>query len=138
MKKEVKIQVKGLQRDEEAEEKVETAAFGECDITGEGCCLKYDEISEDGNVTKTLIRITKERIEVIKRGAIESEMIFVPGTVTETKYNTCYGVLDMAVDTAHAEYEMMEEGIRAEIGYVLYLNGSRISVNLLNITAVFL
>lgn len=138
MRREVKIQVKGLQRNEEAEETVETAAFGECDMTSGSCCLKYDELSEDGDVTKTLIRITEESIEVIKRGNIDSKMVFVPNTVTETKYNTCYGVLDMAIDTAHAGYEVMEDGVRVKIEYVLYLNGNRISVNLLNIKAVFL
>ena len=97
LKREVKIQIKGIQRNEEAEESIETAAFGEFDQTGENYYLKYEELSEDGEITKTLIKIYDKNIEVIKRGSIESKMVFIPNTVTETDYSTCYGVLAMSV-----------------------------------------
>lgn len=138
MKREVKIQVRGLQRGEEAEETVETAAFGEFARIGGSYCLKYDELSEDGDVVKTLIKISDKGMEVIKRGSIESKMAFIPQMVTETDYSTCYGTLAMAVDTSRTEFEITESSITLEIEYALYLNGSLASENLLNIEAVFL
>ncbi len=138
LKREVKIQIKGIQRNEEAEESIETAAFGEFDQTGENYYLKYEELSEDGEITKTLIKIYDKNIEVIKRGSIESKMVFIPNTVTETDYSTCYGVLAMSVSTLHTAFRMEENSVTAEIEYILYLNGTMVSVNFLNIEAVFL
>lgn len=138
LKKEVKIQIKGIQRNEEAEEIIETAAFGEFDQTGENYYLKYEELSEDGEITKTLIKIHDKNIEVIKRGSIESKMLFIPNEVTETDYSTCYGILAMAVSTIRTAFRVTENGAAAEIEYVLYLNGTMVSVNFLNIEAAFI
>lgn len=138
LKREVKIQIKGIQRNEEAEEAIETAAFGEFDQTGENYYLKYEELSEDGEITKTLIKMYKKNIEVIKRGSIESKMIFIPNTVTETDYSTCYGILAMSVNTLNTTFCVTDNGVTAEIEYILYLNGTMVSVNFLNIEAVFL
>lgn len=138
LKREVKIQIKGIQRNEEAEEIIETAAFGEFDQTNENYYLKYEEVSEEGEITKTLIKMQDKTIEVIKRGSIESKMVFIPNEVTETNYSTCYGVLVMAVSTMHTEFHVTEQKVEAEIEYILYLNGTMVSVNFLNIEAVFL
>ena len=138
LKREVKIQIKGIQRNEEAEEIIETAAFGEFDKIDENYYLKYEELSEDGEITKTLIKLQDKNIEVIKRGSIESKMVFIPNTMTKTEYSTCYGMIAMAVSTSHTSFDMSENGIKAEIEYVLYLNEIIVSVNLLNIEAVFL
>lgn len=138
LKREVKIQIKGIQKNEEAEEIIETAAFGEFDQTNENYYLKYEEVSEDGEITKTLIKIQDKNIEVIKRGSIESKMVFIPNEVTETDYSTCYGVLAMAVHTMHTEFHVTEQKVEVEIEYILYLNGTIVSVNFLNIEAVFL
>jgi len=138
LKREVKIQIKGIQRNEDAEEIIETAAFGEFDWTDENYYLKYEELSEDGEITKTLIKMKDKNIEVIKRGSIESKMVFIPNVVTQTNYNTCYGVLAMAVNTIHTAFHVTEDGVTAEIEYVLYLDGTMVSVNFLNIEAVFI
>lgn len=79
-----------------------------------------------------------KNIEVIKRGSIESKMVFIPNTVTETDYSTCYGVLAMSVSTLNTAFYVTEDSVTVEIEYILYLNGTMVSVNFLNIEAVFL
>ena len=86
MKKEVRIHITGIQRNEEAEELVESAAFGDFDTIAGKYYLKYEELSEEGGITKTIIRISDHSIEVMKHGDAESKMIFCPGKLTETDY----------------------------------------------------
>ncbi len=137
MKKEVRIHITGIQRNEEAEELVESAAFGDFDTIAGKYYLKYEELSEEGGITKTIIRISDHSIEVMKHGDAESKMIFCPGKLTETDYATSYGNLSMSLNTSLASYELTEEGICARIEYTLSLNGSFVSVNQLNIEALF-
>ena len=73
----------------------------------------------------------------VKHGDAESKMIFCPGKLTETDYATPYGNLSMSLNTSLASYELTEEGICARIEYTLSLNGSFVSVNQLNIEALF-
>lgn len=137
MKKEVRIHITGIQRNEEAEELVESGAFGDFDTIAGKYYLKYEELSEEGSITKTIIRISDHSIEVMKHGDAESKMIFCPGKLTETDYATPYGNLSMSLNTSLASYELTEEGICARIEYTLSLNGSFVSVNQLNIEALF-
>lgn len=137
MKREVHITIKGVQRDEENEEVIESAAFGEFSEVGKTCVLKYDEMSEDGDVTKTLIKLSGKGIEVIKRGNTNSKMEFYGGQVTENDYETMYGTLKMSVQTMSVGYELNEENVIAEVDYVLYLNDQMISRNFLQIEATF-
>ena len=134
---EVRIHITGIQRNEEAEELVESAAFGDFDTIAGKYYLKYEELSEEGGITKTIIRISDHTIEVMKHGDAESKMIFCPGKLTETDYATPYGNLSMSLNTSLASYELTEEGICARIEYTLSLNGSFVSVNQLNIEALF-
>lgn len=137
MKREVRIQITGVQKNDENEEIVETAAFGDFAVLGEKLCVKYEELSEEGDITKTLIKISDESVEVMKRGYVESKLVFAEGKVTETDYNTPYGIFAMSVDTARAAYELTEEGVSVDIEYTLFLNGEPVSINRLNMKAVF-
>ncbi|MDY5576230.1 MAG: DUF1934 domain-containing protein [Lachnospiraceae bacterium] len=137
MKREICISIKGIQKSEEGEELVETAAFGEFSCIGDTVFLKYDELSEEGAVTKTLIKIKNTCVEVTKCGYMESKMVFIPHTVTETDYSTPYGMLAMSLDTEDVAYNIEEKGVRIQITYLLYLNGTLVSKNQLNIEADF-
>ncbi len=135
MKQEVKIWIRGLQKGDGTEEVMETAAFGEfCTVAGK-YYLKYEELSEEGDSTRTLIKITDETIEVTKRGYTESKMIFVRGMMTRVDYHTPYGTIAMAVDTQELGYKVTEQGITVEIQYDLYLDGEKMSVNEMQIRA---
>lgn len=137
MKRDVHITIRGVQKDEENEEVIESAAFGEFSEVGNTYVLRYDEISEDGDVTKTLIKLSDKGIEVVKRGNTNSKMEFLGGEVTESDYETIYGTLQMAIQTHSVGFEMTEENVIAEVDYLLYLNGQMISRNFLQIEAKF-
>ena len=131
------LPIKGVQRDEENEAVIESAAFGEFSKVGNTYVLRYDEISEDGDVTKTMIKLSDTGIEVVKRGNTNSKMQFRGGEVTENDYETVYGTLQMAIQTMSLGFEMTEENVIAEVDYLLYLNGQMISRNFLQIEVIF-
>lgn len=136
MKRDVQINIKGIQKNEEAQEILESAAFGEFGLIGSTYCLRYEEISEDGDTIRTLIKISGERIEVIKKSAVESKMMFVVGETTYTQYNTPYGMLEMALETTKADFEVSEDCLSIDLEYLLYLCGEFVSVNSLSIRAM--
>ena len=137
MKREVHITIRSVQKDEDNEEVIESAAFGEFSVVGHTYVLRYDELSEEGDVTKTLIKLSDKGIEVVKRGNTNSKMKFLGGEVTESDYETIYGTLQMAIQTYSAGFEMTEDNVIAEVDYLLYLNGQLVSRNFLQIEAKF-
>lgn len=137
MKRDVQISILGIQNDGGDEERIETAAFGEFMLLGNSYCLKYEEVSEDGDVLKTLIKISNDGMEVIKQGSTSSKMVFRKGCVTETDYETPYGVLHMSMDTSEVLFQLEEDGASVQAEYILCLNGSPVSLNRLRINVKY-
>lgn len=138
MKREVKIQISGIQRSEEGTEQLNTAAFGYFATLAGKLILRYEEFSESGEVMKTMIKISEHEIVVTKKGDIESEMVFIPGKVTQTNYQTPYGAFLMQLHTMTVQHEQTEDGVEAAIEYQLIIQGELVSVNQLNIHAEFI
>jgi uncharacterized beta-barrel protein YwiB (DUF1934 family) len=136
LKKEVRITIKGIQKNEEAEEVMETAAFGEFAIVGSSYYLRYEEISEEGETIKTMIKLSEDRVEVTKKNGVDSKMIFVVGQTTSTDYATPYGTLQMEMETERADFGLVDDCLEVNLEYSLYLNGEFVSINVLHIEAV--
>ncbi len=136
-KREVQIAIKGIQRDEENEEIIESAAYGEFCQMGDFYVLKYDEICENGDSNKTMLKLSQQGIEVVKRGSTNSKMQFWGGQITECDYETVYGTIPMSIQTVSVGFEVNEEGVIAEVDYYLYYNGDMISRNFLQVEGKF-
>ena len=67
--------------------------------------------------------IGEEEIEVMKRGLVESHMIFEPGRRTTANYRTPMGLFLMGITTSLLEVEEDEESILLRIKYSMEMNG---------------
>ena len=65
----------------------------------------------------------ENRIEIMKRGLVESHMIFEPGRRTTANYRTPMGLFLMGITTSLLEVEEDEESILLRIKYSMEMNG---------------
>lgn len=93
----------------------------------DGCYyVFYDEVDpEDAKVTKASLRIRPRHIDIRKKGAVNTQMVFIPGKCTETEYQTPYGKFILTVDTRRAEIKRTEKEITLELDYRLSLGGAQ-------------
>lgn len=93
----------------------------------DGCYyVFYDEVDpDDGSVTKASLRIRPRHIDIRKKGAINTQMVFIPGRCTETEYQTPYGKFILMVDTKRAEIFRKEKEMTVELEYRLSLGGAQ-------------
>ena len=86
--------------------------------------LIYDEsLDETGTPTHNTVKVMENRIEVMKRGLVESHMIFEPGRRTTANYRTPMGLFLMGITTSLIEVEEDEESILLRIKYSMEMNG---------------
>ena len=86
--------------------------------------LIYDEsLDETGTLTHNTVKVMENRIEVMKRGLVESHMIFEPGRRTTANYRTPMGLFLMGITTSLLEVEEDEESILLRIKYSMEMNG---------------
>jgi uncharacterized beta-barrel protein YwiB (DUF1934 family) len=86
--------------------------------------LIYDEsLDETGTPTHNTVKVMENRIEVMKRGLVESHMIFEPGRRTTANYRTPMGLFLMGITTSLLEVEEDEESILLRIKYSMEMNG---------------
>ena len=86
--------------------------------------LIYDEsLDETGAPTHNTVKVMENRIEIMKRGLVESHMIFEPGRRTTANYRTPMGLFLMGITTSLLEVEEDEESILLRIKYSMEMNG---------------
>ena len=137
MVREVQILMKNIQCIQGEEDVIELAAFGQYGSIGNANYLKYEELSEEGDSIQTVIKFAGQTVEVLKRGAICSKMIFNEGTWQQTQYETPYGVFLMTMHTTEVLLEETEEGVNIVLSYYIYMDEELVSENKMRIEAVF-
>lgn len=85
----------------------------------------FEEMQEGiSEVTKNkIVYHPDHKLEVIKKGALNSEMIFDYHEAHESIYETAYGVMQMGIDTHSIRGEIEENKISIDIKYSLIVNG---------------
>ena len=84
--------------------------------------IRYEEVY-DGESAKsdTLIKISEDRVEISKKGAITTIM------ETVSCYNTPYGGLAMSIYTSMLDIERDEDKINIALEYTMDVNGQQMS-----------
>ncbi|MCI8834300.1 MAG: DUF1934 domain-containing protein [Ruminococcus sp.] len=84
----------------------------------------YDEVTEGiPGVTKNEIKITGDNsLEIIKRGAANSHMIFEKNKKSQTYYQTPYGQMLVGIHTRDMEVNVSEQKIDVSVDYELDVN----------------
>ena len=127
MKKEVVITVRGLQPEVDAEEPIEVISAGTYMRKDRVHYLSYDEADETGNITKNRIKITDNSIEMVKKGAVATQMLFLLGEKQYACYATPFGDLTLGISTKTISVAEEEAALTAKLCYGLEINGEHVS-----------
>lgn len=124
MTKEVMISIQGFQFAEENEsDNVELITAGEYYYKNGKHYILYDEVDEEsGRVTKNRVKFQQDYLELTKKGAAESHMIFEKNKKNVTYYHTPFGSLLVGVDASSVDIEESEELIKVHAIYDLDAN----------------
>lgn len=127
MTKEIMVSVSGIQFEIEPSEPVELITVGDYYNKNGKHYIFYDESDMEDGLTKNRIKIAPGKIEVVKSGATNAQMIFEEGKTNLTYYDTAMGSLLMGVTTSSIQLKEEEHRIRAKVNYSLEVNYNHIS-----------
>ena len=85
--------------------------------------IRYVEINEEFEepIMNTL-KISPDEVSILKRGLIESTMVFNRGNFTASHYTTPFGTLVMGIRTKDMKVSEEEQKIRVHVDYELEIN----------------
>lgn len=136
MEKNVLVTVKGVQQDDAGEiSRMGTAVPGEYYYRNGSHYIFYTETAEDsGEGIQTVLKLKEGQLELTRKGAVNSRMIFEQGRRHVTDYATPFGSLRL--ETATSRILCMEEEHRLQIRaeYGLWAEEVKVSSNRLTIT----
>ena len=89
--------------------------------------ILYDELSEDNEVTKNVLKIGSNSVELTRKGPQGSHMIFEEGKENLSYYDTPFGSLLMGVNTSSIDWMEEEEQMRLQVDYDLSVNSDHVS-----------
>ena len=136
MAKDVLVSVKGTQLVDNESDSIEVITSGTWYEKNGKQYLMYEETYEEMQVTtKNSVKITPELIEVTKKGAISSKMIYELGKKHMSNYMTPMGLIVLGITTKDIFVEADSEKLQAEIRYAIEMNGQFVSENVLTMTA---
>ena len=127
MTKEVLINISGLQMDVDPENPIEMVTTGAYYLKNGKHYILYDELSEDNEVTKNVLKIGPNSEELTRKGPQRSHMIFEEGKENLSYYDTPFGSLLMGVNTSNIDWMEEEEQMRLQVDYDLSVNSDHVS-----------
>lgn len=121
MNKDVTIKIKGMQKYPEGE-RVETVTetSGEYFFRNGSHFVKFEEEVEGfTEVSKCLLKVKEDYVEMTKKGLVDSHMIFEKDKCHRTQYKTHFGVIMMGMQTHHIHMMEEENALAIQIEYEL-------------------
>ncbi|MBQ2250483.1 MAG: DUF1934 domain-containing protein, partial [Lachnospiraceae bacterium] len=85
--------------------------------------------------TKNTVKISPEIVEVTKKGAVSSKMIYELGKQHMSDYMTPMGLIVLGITTKDLFVEANADKLRMELRYAMEMNGQFVSDSILEITA---
>ncbi|MDE7322702.1 MAG: DUF1934 domain-containing protein [Lachnospiraceae bacterium] len=132
MTKDVLISIKGLQFDDsglnhvESDEEldlIETICPGKYYYKNGAHYLLYEEVLEDFlESARSMIKLRDKEFTLVKKGAVNAQMVFSEGKKTLTDYQTPLGNILIALDTQKIEVQENEDRMDIHITYGLEAN----------------
>lgn len=129
MTKEVRITVRGTQWDDAGGSgSTEITASGEYYFRNGSHYIFYEERAEDfGGTIKNSIKLKGDLLELNRKGAVNSRMVFETGKSHVTDYATPYGMLRLETVTSRILCVEGEYGMQIKAEYELWADGVRVS-----------
>ena len=136
MTKDVLVSIKGTRFFGEEDDTVEIITAGTYYEKNKRHYILYDEALEGvEDVTNNIIKIGENRVEVIKRGMVESRMTFESGKKHKANYLTPLGLILLGITTSALDVKEEESAISLHMEYSLEMNGEYVSSCETDITA---
>lgn len=136
MAKDVLLSVKGTQVIDGEKDTVEVITAGTWYEKNGKQYLVYEETYEEMQVTtKNTVKISPDLVEVTKKGAISSKMIYERGKQHMSNYVTPMGLIVLGITTKDIFVEANAEKLQVEIEYAMEMNGQFVSNSTLSMTA---
>ncbi len=131
MKKNVKVSISGIQNNDN-EEMVEVVSVGEMMQRDDHICVSYEEAADnaagvDCQLVKSMLKVKPDQIEIIKKGAAQTHMVFIEDRDTISYYSTPFGELEVAIHTDRLERKERDNGFQILLEYALEINASHMS-----------
>lgn len=128
MTKEVLVYVSGIQQEVDGGEPIVLVTAGTYYYRNGKHYILYEEIDEDGQVSKNTIKIGPQAVDVIRKGVVGNHMLFEQGKENLTYYDTPYGSMLMGISTSRISFrEKSLSRMELEIDYALSVDGKHMS-----------
>lgn len=132
----VHITVKGIQTDDTGEELItELSVPGEY-FEKNGCrYLLYEETDvESGEISKNILKAEAHSLVLTRRGAVHTQMHFIPEQISPAEYITPYGTLYLQIHTNDVKILFGDTAGEIRLLYTLYCEGQMLSHCQLNVS----
>lgn len=128
MTKDVIVSISGMQFDTQGDTPLEVITVGNYYYKNGKHYILYDEMLDDSGVeTKNTIKISGDRVDVIKKGPNSVHMVFEPYHKNMACYQTPYGSMMIGINTLGITKEEDELNICTKIDYALEVNYAHMS-----------
>lgn len=132
MAKDVLVSVKGTQVIDGERDSIEVITSGTWYEKNGKQYILYEETYEEMNAaTKNVVKISPELVEVTKKGAISSRMVYERGKQHMSNYMTPMGLIVLGITTKDIFVEASEDTLQLEIQYAMEMNGQFVSESVL-------
>lgn len=128
MTKDVILSICGFQFDTGGDEPVEVITGADYFFkNGKHYVLYDDMMPESGEEVKNIIKLASNCVEVIRKGAQSTHMVFEMNKKNMTYYATPFGQFLIGIHTTNIDYHEDDLNIEAKINYALEVNENHLS-----------
>lgn len=137
MTRDVWIKVGGYHSvDGQDQEPVITECRGIYNTQGGKHYVRFEEIDEHGQRTRTMMKFKEDLLEVTKKGAIQSSMLFETGKMNTTRYETPVGAIEVGVETSNVHVNEELRRITVAADYALHAGGQCVQNSRVEVTVI--
>nr|WP_282580106.1 DUF1934 domain-containing protein [Natroniella sulfidigena] len=134
MARQVEIEINSLQDTGQDEIEFSSQVTGKLYYRNGVYYLKYEEVLEGLEGTKTTLKIKEDAVTLIRRGQVGGTQEFLPEKRTSFDYQTPYGKLPLEIEVEKLAVTAAEQTGEIKLKYRLYEQQRLVSCNQLNIT----
>ena len=122
------LSIKGVQHEFGEDSATEIITTGNYYFRNGKHYILYEElISDTGEQMSNTLKMTPERIDLIKHGSYGTHMVFEVNTKNMALYPTPYGMMEVCFNTFSLELKETEQSIWAQTEYALEINDDFVS-----------
>ena len=130
MTRTVLLHIRGSQKNEAQEpEIIELTTEGTMEFRNGGWDISYEESELTGlaGVTSTF-RVEPGKVTLTRKGALNSQMVFVEGQVHDSLYQMPFGALMLSVKSTFVYFDIVPDGGTIDLSYNISIENTQAGV----------